>query len=561
MALNIADLFEHAVDTVPERLAIACGEAQVTYGELEARSNKLAHHLAAAGVGTGDHVGAYGRNSIELVETFLACYKLRAIPVNVNYRYVEAELRYLFDEAELKALVFDRQFGDKVAVLLPDFPQLGAILAIDDGSGTPLPAGAVDFAAAIAAEAAVRDFSERSSDDIYMLYTGGTTGYPKGVLWRHEDVWRTLGGGIDFATGERLTDEWDQIRRGTAGPTGLVRLATAPLIHGSAQWSTIPALFAGDTVVLMPQFDPHEVWRAVERHQVNTIVMVGDAMARPLIEAYEEGQYDSSSVIAVSSNGSIFSATVKDQYLRLLPNVVITDAIGSSETGFTGLGFVSAGTKKAEGPTVTAGPSTIVIDEHNRPVGPGEIGRIARGGHIPLGYYKDPVKTAALFAEVDGARYAVPGDFARMEEDGSITLLGRGNTCVNTGGEKVYPEEVEGALKSYADVFDAMVIGVPDDRLGQRVAALVQARDGHAIDLAKLEEHLRTQIAGYKVPRSVWLVEQIGRTPAGKADYRWAHRYAQEHAAATDPSERPRATGGDVSAASSAAATVTPLQG
>jgi 3-oxocholest-4-en-26-oate---CoA ligase len=540
MALNIADLFEHAVDAVPERLAIACGDVRVSYRELEALSNQLAHHLAAAGIGTGDHVGVYGRNSIELVEAFLACYKLRAIPVNVNYRYVETELRYLFSEAELRALVFDRRYGDKVAALLPDFPDLGAVLTIDDGSGAELPGGAVDFATAIAGESADRDFAERSSDDIYMLYTGGTTGYPKGVLWRHEDVWRTLGGGIDFATGERLPDEWAQIRRGTAGPTGMIRLATAPLIHGSAQWSTMPALFAGDSVVLMPQFDPHEVWRAVERHKVNTIVMVGDAMARPLIETYEQGRYDASSVIAVSSNGSIFSATVKDQYLTLLPNVIITDAIGSSETGFTGLGFVSAGTKKAEGPTVTAGPSTIVIDEHNRPVGPGEIGRIARGGHIPLGYYKDPAKTAALFAEVDGVRYAVPGDFARVEEDGSITLLGRGNTCVNTGGEKVYPEEVEGALKSYADVFDAMVIGVPDDRLGQRVAALIQARDGHDIDLAKLEEHLRTQVAGYKVPRSVWLVEQIGRTPAGKADYRWARRYTEEHPpAAAGPAGAP----------------------
>ncbi len=533
MALNIADLFEHAVDAVPERLAIACGDAEVSYRELEAGSNQLAHYLAAAGVGAGDHAGVYGRNSIELVEAFLACYKLRAIPVNVNYRYVEAELRYLFGEAELRALVFDRRYSDKVAALRPDFPDLRAVLAIDDGSGADLPPGAADFATAIARESADRDFGGRSSDDIYLLYTGGTTGYPKGVLWRHEDVWRTLGGGIDFVTGEPLVDEFEQIRRGTAGPAGLVRLATAPLIHGSAQWSTLPALFAGDSVVLMPQFDPHEVWRAVQRHRVNTIVLVGDAMARPLIEAYEQGGYDSSSVVAVSSNGSIFSATVKDQYLRLLPKVVITDAIGSSETGFTGLGFVSADTRRAEGPTVTAGPSTIVIDEHNRPVGPGEVGRIARGGHVPLGYYKDPVKTAALFAEVDGVRYTVPGDYARVEEDGSITLLGRGNTCVNTGGEKVYPEEVEGALKSFGSVFDAMVIGVPDERLGQRVAALVQPRDGQDLDLAELEAHLRTRIAGYKVPRSVWIVEQVGRTPAGKADHRWALRYAQEHAAST----------------------------
>jgi 3-oxocholest-4-en-26-oate---CoA ligase len=223
---------------------------------------------------------------------------------------------------------------------------------------------------------------------------------------------------------------------------------------------------------------------------------------------------------------------VKEEYLALLPNVVVTDAIGASETGFTGLGYVSAGNKRAEGPTVTPGPSTIVIDEQNRPVGPGGTGRLARGGHIPLGYYKDPVKTAALFAEVDGARYAVPGDLARVEEDGSITLLGRGNTCVNTGGEKVYPEEVEGALKSFGGVFDALVIGVPDERLGQRVAAIVQPRDGQDIDLAALDAHLRTKIAGYKVPRSVWLVDQIGRTPAGKADYSWARRHAEEQLAA-----------------------------
>jgi acyl-CoA synthetase (AMP-forming)/AMP-acid ligase II len=532
MALNIADLFEHAVDAVPERLAIACGEAAVTYSGLEALSNQVAHYLASGGVTAGDHVGVYGRNSIELVATFLACYKLRAIAVNVNYRYVEDELRYLFTEAELKGLVYDRQFGERVAAVLPEYPQLTAVLAIEDGSGIALPAGAEDFATAVAGQSAERDFGERTADDIYMLYTGGTTGYPKGVLWRHEDVWRTLGGGIDFATGERMPDEWEQSRRAAAGPAGLVRLATAPLIHGNAQWGAFAALFAGDAVVFVPQFDPHEIWRAVQRHRVNVLIIIGDAMARPLIEAYRLEEYDVSSVLAISSSAALFSPSVKEEYLALLPNVVVTDAIGASETGFTGLGYVSAGNKRAEGPTVTPGPSTIVIDEQNRPVGPGGTGRLARGGHIPLGYYKDPVKTAALFAEVDGARYAVPGDLARVEEDGSITLLGRGNTCVNTGGEKVYPEEVEGALKSFGGVFDALVIGVPDERLGQRVAAIVQPRDGQDIDLAALDAHLRTKIAGYKVPRSVWLVDQIGRTPAGKADYSWARRHAEEQLAA-----------------------------
>jgi 3-oxocholest-4-en-26-oate---CoA ligase len=532
MALNIADLFEHAVDAVPERPALACGDNQVNYRELEELSNRIAHRLAAAGIGPGDHVGMYGRNSIELVASLLACYKLRAIPVNVNYRYVEAELRYLFGEAELKGLVHDRRYGDRVAAVLPDYPDIAAVLVIEDGSGAPLPPGATEFYPAIADAPAERDFGERSPDDIYMLYTGGTTGYPKGVLWRHEDVWRTLGGGIDFTTGERLADEWEQIRRGTAGPAGLVRLATAPLIHGSAQWGTLPALFCGDSVVFVPQFDAHDVWRAVQRHRVNVVMITGDAMARPLIEAYQDEGYDLSSVVAISSNAALFSASVKEQYLKLLPNVVITDAVGASETGFTGLGYVSAANKGAEGPKVTPGPGTIVIDEHNRPVGPGEVGRVARGGHIPLGYYKDPVKTAALFAEVDGVRYAVPGDFARVEEDGSFTLLGRGNTCVNTGGEKVFPEEVEGALKSFDGVFDALVIGVPDDRLGQRVAALLQLRPGADLDLAALDAHLRTLIAGYKVPRSIWIVDAIGRTPAGKADYVWARRYADQKLAA-----------------------------
>jgi acyl-CoA synthetase (AMP-forming)/AMP-acid ligase II len=534
MALNIADLFEHAADAVPERLAIACGDSEVTYRELEALSNQLAHYLAANGVGPGDHVGAYGRNSIELVATFLACYKLRAIAVNVNYRYVEAELRYLFTEAELKGLVYDQQFSGRVAALLPEYPDLTAVLAVEDGSGAVRPAGAAEFAAAVAGAPADRDFGERSPDDIYMLYTGGTTGYPKGVLWRHEDIWRTLGGGIDFATGEWMPDEWEQSKRAAAAPGGLVRLAAAPLIHGNAQWSALAALFAGDAVVFVPQFNPHDVWRAVQRRRVNVMTIIGDAMARPLIEAYREEQYDLSSVLAISSSAALFSPVVKDEYLTLLPNIVITDAIGASETGFTGLGYVSAGNKRAEGPTVTPGPSTIVIDEHDRPVGPGGIGRLARGGHVPLGYYKDPVKTAALFAEVDGVRYAVPGDLARVEEDGSLTLLGRGNTCVNTGGEKVYPEEVEGALKSFPGVFDALVIGLPDELLGQRVAALVQPRDGQVLDLAAVEAHLRTMIAGYKVPRSVWLVEEIGRTPAGKADYSWARRYAEEQVATAE---------------------------
>jgi 3-oxocholest-4-en-26-oate---CoA ligase len=533
MALNIADLFEHAADAFPDRIAVVCGDRQVTYGELDQRTNQLAHHLASLGVGPGDHVGMYARNSLEAIETLIATYKLRARTVNINFRYVETELRYMFTDADLVALVYDREFAPLVAAVLPDAPDVRGTVVIADastGAGDQVPG--VPYDDALAAASAERDFGPRSGDDIYLLYTGGTTGYPKGVLWRQKDVWRTLGGGIDFLTGERLADEWVQSRTGANGP-GMVKLCSAPLIHGSAQWVALMSLFTGDTIVLLAAFDADEAWRAVEKHKVNVVVVIGDAMARPLIEAFGPGGYDASSVVSVSSNGALFSAGVKAAVLAALPNVVITDAIGSSETGFTGISFVSSAGQQRGGPTVNPGPSTIVIDEEGRKVGPGQVGRIARGGHVPLGYYKDPVKTAAMFAEVDGERYVVPGDFASVEDDGTITLLGRGSTCVNTGGEKVFPEEVEGAIKEHPEVFDALVIGVPDDRLGQRVAAIVQPREGQDVDLAELESVVRKHVAGYKVPRTVWVTDAIGRTPSGKADYVWARKFADAKLAAT----------------------------
>ena len=531
MALNFADLFEHAADVFAERTAVACGDRQVTYRELEERANRLAHHLAAIGVQPGDHVGLYARNSIEAAETLIASCKLRAAAVNINYRYVENELRYMFADADLAALVYDREFAPRVAAVAP--PGLRGTVVINDGSGADIGTGTA-YADALAAASPERDFPPRSNDDIYIIYTGGTTGYPKGVMWRSEDIWRTLGGGIDFVTGVPLGDEWEQSRRGLE-TTGMVKICAAPLIHGNAQVATLAGFFAGDTIVLLPHFDAHEIWRAVERHKVNLLVIIGDAMARPLIEAYREGGYDASSLVAISSSAALFSPVVKDDCAAALPHVLITEAIGSSETGFAGLSFVSAGAEQRGGPTVTPGPGTIVLDDKGGRAGPGQVGRLARGGHVPLGYYKDPAKTAAMFAEVDGQRYAVPGDLARVEADGTVTLLGRGNTCVNTGGEKVFPEEVEGALKSHPDVFDALVIGLPDERLGQCVTALVQPREGRAIDLASLEAHVRGQIAGYKVPRSVWLVDAIGRTAAGKADYGWAHRYATSHPVSAAP--------------------------
>ena len=528
MALNIADLIEHAVDLVPERVAVICGDRSVTFAELEERTNSLAHHLAAHGVREGSHVGVYCRNSIEAVEAMIAAYKLRAVAINVNYRYVRTELRYLFDNADLVALVHDRTYAPLVADVRPESPLLKHVIVVEDGSDVPFEGTAYDDA--LAEGSPDRDFEPRTNDDRYLLYTGGTTGNPKGVIWRHEDVWRVLGGGINFVTGEKVKDEWELARQGKENGV-LVRFPIPPLIHGATQWAAFQSLFTGGTVVLTPQFDAADVWQLVQRHKVNVMLIVGDAMARPMIEALSTGAYDASTLFAIASSAALFSPSVKEQYLDALPNVVITDSIGSSETGFTGMGFVKKDLVQTGGPRVNADPDTIVLDEDNRPLpaGTGVIGRIARGGHVPLGYHKDPEKTAKLFAEVDGKRFVVPGDFARIEDDGTITLLGRGNTCVNSGGEKIFPEEVEGALKSHPGVFDALVIGVPDERLGQRVAALVQPRPGQELAYAELDKHVREVIAGYKVPRTLWLVDSVRRSPSGKPDYRWARDYADAH--------------------------------
>jgi acyl-CoA synthetase (AMP-forming)/AMP-acid ligase II len=529
MAYNIADLFEHAVDLYPERLAVACGDDEVSYAGLEERANRLAHHLAAHGVGAGSHVGMCTRNRVQAIETMLAVYKLRAALINVNYRYTANEIRYVLDNADVVALVHERQFADRVEDALPSAPQVKHVVVIDDGSDVAFTG--LEYEAALAEGDPHREFEERSSDDRYLLYTGGTTGQPKGVIWRHEDVWRTLGGGINFVTGEPMPDEWAQAESGKV-TGGLVRLCLAPLIHGNAQWAALAALFGGDTVILLPHFDADAAWRAIQRRKVNVVVLIGDAMARPMIEAFQVGDYDPSSVYAVSSSAALFSQSVKSQYLEALPNTVITDAIGSSETGFMGLGMITKDSEQGVGgPRVKVNNETIVIDEYDRPLpaGSDQIGRLARGGHVPLGYYKDPEKTARLFAEVDGKRYTVPGDFARHELDGTITLLGRGNTCVNTGGEKVFPEEVEAALMSHPDVFDVLVVGVPDERLGQRVAAIVEPRPGAEPTFDELSAHVRKEIAGYKVPRSMWFVDRVQRLATGKADYRWANTYATEH--------------------------------
>jgi 3-oxocholest-4-en-26-oate---CoA ligase len=538
VALNIADLAEHAIDAVPDRVAVICGDEKLTYAQLEEKANRLAHYLIDQGVKKDDKVGLYCRNRIEIVIAMLAIVKAGAILVNVNFRYVEGELRYLFDNSDMVAVVHERQYADRVANVLPETRSVKTVLVVEDGSDDDYARyGGVEFYSAIAAGSPERDFGERSADDIYLLYTGGTTGFPKGVMWRHEDIYRVLFGGTDFATGEFVKDEYDLAKAAAANPP-MIRYPIPPMIHGATQSATWMSIFSGQTTLLAPEFNADEVWRRIHDHKVNLLFFTGDAMARPLLDALLAHQdagneYNLSSLFLLASTAALFSPSIKETLLELLPNRVITDSIGSSETGFGGTSIVAKDSPHSGGPRVTIDHRTVVLDEEGNEVEPGSRvrGLIAKKGNIPVGYYKDEKKTAETFKTFNGVRYAIPGDYALVEEDGTVTMLGRGSVSINSGGEKIYPEEVEAALKGHPDVFDALVVGVPDTRYGQHVAAVVQPRPGTRPSLSDLDGFVRSEIAGYKVPRSLWLVEEVKRSPAGKPDYRWAQEQTESRPA------------------------------
>ncbi|MFQ5514412.1 MAG: acyl-CoA synthetase [Myxococcota bacterium] len=522
---NLADLIEAAADAVPEREAIVAGGRRLRFRELEERSNRLAHALGAAGIGPGDAVGIHARNRVEWVESMLALFKLRAVPININYRYVAAELRYLFENADLVGLILEREFAPRLREVRGALPKLRELFVLEDGSAADL--GGLDappYEAALQGGSPERDFAPRSADDHYVLYTGGTTGMPKGVIWRHEDlIFGALGGAL---ADPPLEGPGSFSERGAA-QAPLTAIAIAPLMHGQAQWLTLSSLITGGRVVLYtePSFDPHAIWHLVERERVQSLIITGDAMGRPLAEALAEAgvRYDTSSLLLLNSGAAILSPSVKDELRARLPHVSVLDSFGASETGYNGTVMDLGGA--AAGPRFRMNEFTAVLDDDLEPLAPGSetIGRLARRGHIPLGYHGDPEKTAATFpTDRHGVRWVIPGDYARVEADGTILLLGRGAVCINSGGEKIFPEEVEAVLKSHPDVFDAIVLGVPDPRWGERVAAVVQPRPNREPTLEALAAHVRTRLAGYKVPRELRLVGELRRTPAGKPDYRWA---------------------------------------
>jgi len=562
MEFNLADIFECVAARVPEREAVVWGTRRLTYRQLDERANRLAHGLAALGVRPGEHVGIYMYSRPEFLEAMLAAYKIRAVPINVNYRYVAEELAYLFANADLVALVHERGFGPIVEAVRDRVPTLETVIVVDDETAAALPSGAVDYEQLLAAGSAADDFAPRSGDDLYILYTGGTTGLPKGVMWRQEDIFfATLGGGRGGAPPlERAEDVGDIAAQGAAArlatllppgaeaPDDYVSMALGPLMHASGQWSALNALLGGCTAVLYPDrsMDMGRVLRLIGEERVTMLTVVGDAVARPLVEALEAdpGAYDTSSILMIGSGGSILSADVKQRLLGQIPTaLVITEAIGSSESPVQALSITTKGI--APSPTLAFGAKdlTTVFDDEFHPVEPGSgvVGRLATAGRVPLGYYKDEAKSAQAFVEVEGVRWSLPGDMATLDADGTIRLLGRGSLCINTGGEKVYPEEVEAVLKAHPAVGDALVIGVPDARWGEAVVAVVEATGGVAWPgVEGIRAHCRTQLAGYKIPRDLFVVDAVERMPSGKADYRWA----REVATGQRPSRRdPTATG------------------
>jgi acyl-CoA synthetase (AMP-forming)/AMP-acid ligase II len=533
---NIADLFESLVDTIGERTALVSGDRRLSYAELDARANRLASFLRSRGVGPGSHVGLHLFNGTEFVEGMLAAFKLRAVPININYRYVEDELRYLCENADLVALISQGEFRAMVGHVVPECPKLETIVFVEDGSGASGAAvpDALDYDEALSKGSPVRDFGQRTGDDRYIIYTGGTTGMPKGVMWRHEDVFFAglQGGNPGGMPIERAEQLAENVSAGRV--MSLTMLPAAPFIHGAAQWTALICLFSGGKVVLQPgrSFDAARIVDLIAEENVTTVTLVGDAMARPIADllAAKARSYDTSSLMVIASAGAVLSPTVKEQLRAVLPNTMVINSFGSTEAGHQGSAMPGSETGVEGRPSFYMDASTNAVfdDDHGRiQPGSGEVGWLARGGRVPVGYYKDEEKTAARFVTIEGKRWVLPGDRATVEADGRITVFGRGSGCINTGGEKVFPEEVEEVLKSHPDVFDALVVGVEDERWMQRVVAVVEARAGTAPTLETLQQHCRQRIAGYKVPRQLALVGKVSRFPTGKPDYTWAKEIAK----------------------------------
>ncbi|OBG24345.1 acyl-CoA synthetase [Mycolicibacterium celeriflavum] len=535
-----------AADTVAavigDREFIIQGDRRYTYAQVVERANRLAAFLHSRGLGCHverselaghevgqDLLGIYAYNGPEYVEAMLGAWRARVAPFNVNYRYVKNELQYLLADSGATALLYHAAFAPRVAEVLPDLPNLRVLIQIADQSGNDLLYGAVDYESIVGSGAAVLPPLEPSPDDLYVLYTGGTTGMPKGVLWRQHDIFMTSFGGRSLYTGE-LANSYDDItKRVTEAPETRLMILP-PLMHGAAQWAVMTAMTTGQSVVfstVTERFDADEVVATIEREKVMAVTVVGDAMARPLADAIERTDADLSSLAVVANGGALLTPTAKQRLIDVKPGLIVVDGVGSSETGAQ-MTHMSASGAVATG-KFTAGPDTYVASEDlGTLLEPGHegMGWLAQRGYVPLGYKGDATKTAATFPVIDGVRYSVPGDRARHLADGTVELLGRDSVTINSGGEKIFAEEVETAIASHPAVADVVVAGRPSERWGQEVVAVVALTEGASAEAQELIDHAANSIARYKLPKAIVFRPTIERSPAGKADYRWAREQA-----------------------------------
>jgi acyl-CoA synthetase (AMP-forming)/AMP-acid ligase II len=542
MAFTLAEINEAIAGAIPEREAIVSATRRLTWRDFQRRTRQLANLLAGAGLGCRrerntlapwesgqDHLALYLYNGPEYLEGMVGASKARVAAFNVNYRYVDDELLYLLRDARARAIIYHASFAPRLARVLGALPPLALLLQVEDGSAEPLLPGARDYEEALASASDALPSVRPSEDDLYILYTGGTTGMPKGVLWRQRDIFfAALGGRLPGF--EAVSGLEELVARADSG--AMVRVLPAPpFMHGAAHWSAFMILHQGGTVCLprnVQRLDPDDIWRTVERERVVSLTIVGDAFARPLLDQLRAGRYDLSSLRVLGSGGAILSPPLKQAFLELLPDIMIFDGFGASETGAQGATVSMAG---ADLPTAfKMDEHTVVLDEAmTRRLGPGEteVGWLARTGHVPLGYLGDEAKTRRTYPVIEGVRHAVPGDRAQLEADGTIRVFGRDSVCINTGGEKVFAEEVEQALKRHPAVYDAVVTGTPSERWGEQVIAVVALRSGMRASEDELREAAAGALARYKLPKGFVFVDAVERTPSGKPDYRWAKARAE----------------------------------
>ena len=536
MEFNLAQVFAAVAAANPDRDCIVLGDRRFSFAQTDERARRFARALHAWGLGAHrersqlapyesgqSHLGLYMANCNEFLEAMLGAYKARVAPFNVNYRYVADELVYLLGNAGADALMYHARFAPTLALALEQLPPM-RLIHVDDQSGNdPLP-GAVRYEDLLAWVSDQPLDVALSPDDLYVLYTGGTTGMPKAVLWRQHDIYLNAMGGRTFGTSEVVTSLQDIVER--SQPDGPGSMTAAPLMHGAAQWTAFINLCAGRPFVMAPtttHFDPAELWALASRERVVSLSIVGDAFGRPLVDALEFGDYDLSGLLVLVTGGAALSAPVKQRFAELLPNLTIMDTGGSSESG-PQMGQFSDRLRKASG-RFTPNPGAVVVSEDmTRILSPGdaEIGWLAQHGLIPLGYLGDPEKTARTFPVIEGVRHSVPGDRARWDADGQIELLGRDSVTINSGGEKIFAEEVEAAIAEHPAVYDVVVAGRPSARWGNEVVAIVQLADGERVGAESIIAEAARHIARYKLPKDIVFCDRVQRSPSGKADYRWA---------------------------------------